>query len=116
MYQIFVKNLKGFEKLFQDDERINIAMPLYLLTNIEKFKSHKSRNTKEYQNLIQIIKKAYELKSSTKYHNFGMFLTELGLQYFDFNEPILSEQKIDEEMLDYQVSLLHQFMFPAYYS
>ena len=115
MYKIFVKNLEGFEKIFDNDERLNLAKPLYLLKDMEIFKMHKDKNTKEYQNLCEILGKAEELKDNLKYHSFGMFLNELYLQYFNFRKISYNPQGSIEE-LDYQVSLLHQFMFPAYYS
>ena len=115
MYKIFIKNLEGFEKIFNNDERLNIAKPLYLLKDIEVFKRHMVENSMEYVNLYEIVKKAEECKNSTKYHSFGMFLNELHLQCFEFQEPACNDLKISDEMLDYQLSLLHQFMFPAYY-
>lgn len=115
MYKIFVKNLEGFEKIFENDKRLNIAKPLYLLKDIENFNRHKTENTEEYQNLCYIIDKAEKLKESNKFHSFGMFLNELYLQYFIFCEPSICNSQVSEEMLDYQLSLLYQFMFPAYY-
>jgi len=88
MYKIFIKNLEGFEKIFKNDERLNIARPLYLLKDLAAFDMHKNQNTNAYQNLCAIIEKAEEFKMTSKYYGFGMFLNELGLQ----------------------------FMFPAYYS
>jgi hypothetical protein len=115
MYKIFIKNLEGFEKIFTNDERLNIAKPLYLLKDIGIFNRHKVDNSIEYRNLYEIMKKAEECKNSTKYHSFGMFLNELHLQHFEFHEPACNDIKISDEMLEYQLSLLCQFMFPAYY-
>ena len=115
MYRIFVKNLEGFKKIFSDDERLEIARPLYLLGDINTFNSHKTNQTTEYCNLYEIIEKAKELRKTIKYHGFGMFLQELYLQCFDFKKPE-SCSYVEEELLDYQFDLLYQFMFPAYYS
>lgn len=115
MYKIFAKNLEGFEKIFANDERLKLAEPLYLLRNIDTFNQHQQKNTKAYQNLLVIINEAKALKSELKYHNFGMFLTELDLQYFEFNTDTLTTS-VNREILEYQISLLHQFMFPAYSS
>lgn len=115
MYKIFVKNLEGFEKMFENDERLNLAKPLYLLMDIDTFNRHKNSNTAEYQNLCEILWRAGELKVDKKYHSFGMFLNELYLQYFDFHRTEYNS-KDNWATLDYQISLLHQFMFPAYYS
>ena len=114
MYKIFIKNLEGFEKIFKNDERLKLAKPLYLLKDLGTFESSKNNNTKEYQNLCKILRKAMDLKETSKYHSFGMFFTELHLQYFEFDTISFYPQDLNEE-LDYQVSLLHQFMFPAYY-
>ncbi|MDO8685863.1 MAG: hypothetical protein Q7J78_04240 [Clostridiales bacterium] len=113
MYKIFVKNLEGFEKIFKNDERLNLAKPLYLLRDVDTFIRHKNDNTDEYQNLCEILGKAEELQENIKYHSFGMFLNDLYLQYFDFHK-LSCESKGNWATLDYQVSLLHQFMFPAY--
>jgi len=120
MYRLFVKNLDGFKKAFAKDIRLDMAKPLYLLHDIEEFNRHKAKLTQEYIDLSFIIKQAEILKTSVKHHGFGMFLTELYLQRFDF-EPLPFDgrspdetPKPDNATLDYQVSLLHQFMFPAY--
>ncbi len=116
MYKIFIKNLEGFSEIFKNDERLSIAKPLYLLKDLNEFNKNQRNNTILYQNLYAIINKATELKIKKKYHNFGMFLNELDLQYYEFKTPVGKCEPIDQEMLDSQLSLLHQFMYPAYYS
>jgi hypothetical protein len=116
MYKIFVKNLAGFSKIFKDDERLVIARPLYLLEDLELFNQNQQNNTEQYQNLYAIIEKVRELRDSQKYHCFGMFLQELYLQCFDFKQPSNNNVRINEDIFSSQLSLLYQFMFPAYYS
>lgn len=115
MYKVLKKNLEGFEKYFENEERIKLAKPLFLLKNIDLFNNHKFENTFEYQNLYILILKAIELKQTNKYHSFGMLLNELYLQCFDFTAEKPMDIDINADILDYQISLLHQFMFPAYY-
>lgn len=115
MYKVFIKNLDGFKKIFHDDEeRLKLVEPLSLLKDINIYNKHKSRQSLHFINLCLILKKAAELKSQSKYHFFGMFLNELYLQYFDFAN-IKKPENIKEEILDSQLDLLYQFMFPAYY-
>ena len=116
MYQVLIKNLKGFKDYFINDERLLMAEPLYLLADHNKFTNHKEMNTPLYQNLCMIIKRAEELKYDFKYHSFGMFLNELNLQNFDFDTFQESGTDVNPDILDYQISLLHQFMYPAYYN
>ncbi len=116
MYSIFVKNLDGFEKMFKDNERLNLAKPLYILRNKSIFDIHKKQNSQQYQNLYRIIQRAKKLKDDEKYHFFGMFLNELYLQYIEVDEASTQvDLQVDDNVLEYQVSLLYQFMFPAYY-
>ncbi len=137
MYSVFIKNLNGFEKIFEEDERLILSKPLYLLKNIDIFNEHKTKMTNEYLNLYAIIGKANQLKGTNKYHGLGMFLNELYLQYFDFTlgqthdnnnstgsadnfslDNVICktlDESFSKEMLQYQFDLLYQFMFPAYY-
>ena len=114
MYKVFINNLEGFEKIFIGDERLNLAKPFFILRDIDCFNRHKAENTYEYRNLCEVLKKAEGCKNSLKYHSFGMFLNELFLQYFEFSDPAGSDMHFNEEILEYQLSLLHQFMFPSY--
>ena len=115
MYKVFIKNIDGFEKLFaNDEERLKLAEPLYLLKDIDTFNEHKRKGSWLFNNLMLILNKASVLKNETKYHFLGMFLNELHLQYFDFT-TIQKPISIKKEILDSQFDLLFQFMFPAYY-
>ena len=114
MYKVFVKNLDGFEKIFNNDERLKLAKPFLILKDIDCFNRHKAENSVEYRNLYEVIRKAEKCMHSVKYHSFGMFLNELNLQCFEFSEPAYGGLRFSDEVLDYQLSLLHQFMFPAY--
>lgn len=116
MYKVLVKNLEGFEKIFINDERGSLAKPFCLLKNLSVFNDEKKRNTLLYQNLYVIMDKAAKLKEQNKYHSFGMLITELDLQYFEFQEPNPLSIKLDPDVFEYQLSLLHQFMYPAYYN
>lgn len=115
MYKVFKKNLEGFEKLFAGDCRYELSKPFFLLADFEKFSQEKSSNSEDYQSLLRILKFASTLKNTRKYHGFNMFFNELHLQNFDFEIRPGTDFETDET-LEYQVSLLWQFMFPAYYS
>jgi hypothetical protein len=115
MYKIFTKNLEGFKHLFAGDERISLIPTLELLSNVNFFNENKKNNTKEYQNLYAVYKKILKLRNTDKYHSFGMFLNELYLQYFDFEEPSATNLQDKPEIIDCKFDLLFQFMFPAYY-
>lgn len=115
MYKVFKKNLEGFERLFADDCRYGLSRPLFLLADLKKFNEEKNSNSKNYQSLLRILKLVSTLKNTQKYHGFNMFLNELHLQMFDFETDSVTDFETDET-LEYQVSLLWQFMFPAYYS
>lgn len=116
MYKVLIKNLEGFEIYFKNDERIELVKPFFLLKDINLFNYHKLQNTNDYQNLQVIIKKAMLLKEINKYHSFGMLVNELELQYFEFQLTTPVEINVNPDVLDYQISLLHQFTFPAYYN
>ncbi len=117
MYKILHKNLVGFEEYFENDERLVMAKPLFLLKSITIFNFHKLQNTAEYNNLLVVIDKVKGLKEENKYHSFGILLTELELLCYDFASiDKRDESSVVPEVLEYQINLLHQFTFPAYYN
>lgn len=110
MYRIFCESYHNFEKTFEEDSyRLEVAKPLKLMTNIEKYKEEKRKESEIYKRVCDLI--SFMKENINQFPRLVAFLWTLDARKIEAK----SYQIASKEELEEQTKLVNSFLKLAYW-
>lgn len=110
MYRIFCESYKNFLKTMTDDNyRLKVSEPIGLITDVDKYKEEKSKESNLYKKLCNLI--YYMNKNIEKYPRLKAFLWTIEARDMVGKKYNVS----NKEELDEQTKLVNSFLKLAYW-
>lgn len=110
MYRIFCESYDNFKNSFEENSyRLEVAKPIELITNIEKYETEKNKETEIYKRLCDLI---FFMKKNVKnYPRVEAFLWTLNSRKMEPKKYNIAKR----EELEEQIKLINSFLKLAYW-
>ena len=110
MYRIFCESYKNFINSFNDENsRLDIAKPLELIVNIDKYKEEQEKESEIYKKVNDLI--CFMKENIEKFPKFKAFLWTLSSRDINGKKYNVS----NKEELDEQSKLVNSFLKLSYW-
>lgn len=110
MYRIFCESYETFEKTFDDNNsRLEIAKPIKLITNIEKYNEEKKKESEIYKKVCDLI--SFMKNNTNKFPRLSAFLWTLESRNIKGKNYNIAKR----EELEEQTKLINSFLKLAYW-